>query len=75
VVRGGARQTLINELAAAAGLTVRELHRTTMAEVPAALANALPSDITTGDTHAQWHLHLLELGVSTRVGSGEADQS
>lgn len=69
------RPTLIDELAAAAGLTVRELHRTTMAEVPAALASALPSDITTGGTHAQWHLHLLELGVTTRVVSGKAGQS
>jgi hypothetical protein len=33
-----------------------------MAEVPPALAGALPSDVTAGDWHAQWHLHLLELG-------------
>jgi len=56
------RPTLIDEFAAAAGLTVRELHRMTMAEVPAALARALPVDVTTGDQHTQWHLHLLELG-------------
>lgn len=56
------RPTLIDRLAAAAGLAVRELHRTTMAEVPAVLARALPADITAGAPHAQWHLHLLELG-------------
>jgi release factor glutamine methyltransferase len=55
------RPTLIDELAATAALTVRELHRTTIAEVPAALAGVLPADVTSGDHHAQWHLHLLEL--------------
>ncbi|HYQ64486.1 methyltransferase [Actinophytocola sp.] len=54
--------TLIDDLAAAAGLTVRELHRTTMGEVPPALARALPADVTHGDPDARWHLHLLELG-------------
>jgi release factor glutamine methyltransferase len=58
------RPSLIDEFAAAAGLTVRELHRTTMTEVPAALAQALPADVTAGDRHAQWHLHLLELGAT-----------
>ncbi len=58
------RPALIGELAADAGLAVRELHRTTMAEVPAALARALPPDVTAGDHHAQWHLHLLELGAA-----------
>ena len=54
--------TLIDDLAAGAGLAVRELHRTTMADVPAALVGVLPADVTSGDRHAQWHLHLLELG-------------
>ncbi|MGB3442556.1 MAG: methyltransferase [Actinophytocola sp.] len=54
---------LIDELAAVAGLTVRELHRMTMTEVPSALARALPPEVTTGDQYEQWHLHLLELGV------------
>jgi len=56
------RPALIEDLAADAGLAVRELHRTTMDEVPPALAGALPADVTAGDQHAQWHLHLLQLG-------------
>jgi release factor glutamine methyltransferase len=58
------RPTLIDELAAAAGLTVSELYRMTMSEVPPALARALPADVTAGDQHAQWHLHLLALGAA-----------
>ncbi|CRK61974.1 Protein-N(5)-glutamine methyltransferase PrmC, methylates polypeptide chain release factors RF1 and RF2 [Alloactinosynnema sp. L-07] len=54
--------TLIDDLAASAGLAVRGLHRTTMAEVPPAIARALPAEAIRGDRHAQWHLHLLELG-------------
>ncbi len=59
------RPTLIGELASGAGLAVRELHRKTMAEVPAALVGVLPADVTSGDRHAQWHLHLLELERTT----------
>jgi release factor glutamine methyltransferase len=56
------KPALIEDLAAEAGLSVHELHRTTMDEVPAALAAALPADVTSGERHAQWHLHLLQLG-------------
>ncbi|MFC5286516.1 methyltransferase [Actinokineospora guangxiensis] len=56
------KPALIEDLAAGAGLAVRELHRTTMDEIPAALATALPADVTSGERHAQWHLHLLQLG-------------
>ncbi len=58
------RPALVGDLAAEAGLSVRELHRTTMSEVPAGLAEALPADVTAGEQHTQWHLHLLELGVA-----------
>ena len=55
--------TLVNDLAKETGYELHVLKKIEMSEIPDALVDAIPADLTSvdGNDEAAWHLHLLEL--------------
>ncbi|MGW5049951.1 methyltransferase [Actinokineospora sp. NPDC004072] len=55
--------TLVGDLAAETGYALDVLQKVEMSEIPEALVDAFPADLTggEGDGGGAWHLHLLEL--------------